>query len=354
VRDDNIRFFVENNVTAIFQQDVYTTPCGELSGLSAWLNAKLLWNPGYDEDRAIDGFLDGVYGDAAPFIREYIDMLHDKVEDENIHMNFWQGPDAEYLSDDILARADSLWNEAERAVAGNDAILERVQTDRLSVDYAVINRDMTRGGAWVVDHDGLRLGVNPAFTGRVERFCRLAERAGIVRLKEYGYTIDEFRRDIEKAVKPKKLAYQRPGKKNGSRPGISYRLYEGDWEKMPNLYALKPKKKGTLPHFSVPEEAEGDTYGYLYNGYITVPETGVYGFSARSDGYAEVTVGKKKVVRTTGNDPLRERMGYTALKEGAYPISVLFYTSEGGDRLEVFYTGPGTGKREVPGGMLSE
>ncbi len=43
VRDDNIRLLVENHVTGIFEQDVYSTLCGELSPLSGYLNAKLLW-----------------------------------------------------------------------------------------------------------------------------------------------------------------------------------------------------------------------------------------------------------------------------------------------------------------------
>ncbi len=352
-RDDDIRFFVENGVDAIFQQDVYTTPCGELSGLSAYMNAKLLWNPDYSENTIIDDYLSGVYGPAAPHIRAYIDLIHDKVERENIHMNIWQGPDAEYLSDDILAAADSLWNDAERAVSGDRDILERVQTGRLSVDYAIINRDRLRGGAWVVDQDALRLEVNPAFTERLDRFCRHATRAGIVRLKEYGYTVDEFRRDMEKAVRPKRLAYQRGSWNNGS-SGVSYRFFEGEWKKMPNLYSLTPMKRGTLPQFIIPGEAEGEVYGYLMNAQVTVPETGVYGFSARSDGYAEVTVGKEKVARTPGIDPLRERTGYTALHKGTHPVSVLFFTKEGGDRLKVFISGPGMEKREVAGELLGE
>lgn len=105
-RADNVRFFVENHVRGIFQQDIYSTGQGELSELSGYLNAKLLWNPQYDPNIAIDEFLEGVYGPASKPIREYIDMLHDRVEQENIHIGIWQGPDAEYLTDDILARAD--------------------------------------------------------------------------------------------------------------------------------------------------------------------------------------------------------------------------------------------------------
>ena len=260
IRDDNIRFFVKNNVTGIFQQDVYTTPCGELSGLSGYLNAKLLWNPEYDEDTAIDEYLDGVYGPAAAPIREYIDMLHDKVAEDNIHIGIWQGPAAEYLTDDILARSDSLWNAAENEVRTMPGVLDRVRTARLSLDYAVIANGMNRGDAWLTDHENLRLEVNPEFTGRVERFCRTADRAGVIRLKEYGYTVEEYRNDIRKKVRPRSLKYLSTVKRKTGSPGLNYRFYEGNWKKLPDFAALTPLEKGAVECFELPLDSEAEIY----------------------------------------------------------------------------------------------
>ncbi|MFC1490783.1 DUF4838 domain-containing protein [Candidatus Latescibacterota bacterium] len=199
VRDDNIRFFAENNVKGVFQQDVYTTPHGELSGLSGYLNAKLLWNPDYNEDTAINEFLKGVYGPAAEPILNYIDILHGEVESKNIHMGIWQGTDAEYLTDTILAVSDSLFDNAEKAAAHIPQVLRRVEIARLSVDYAIIARARANGTAYIVDQDNSHV-KNPDFTARVERFCTVAENAGVLRLKEYGFTIEEFRAEIETEI----------------------------------------------------------------------------------------------------------------------------------------------------------
>ena len=140
VRNDNIRFYAANNVKGIFEQDTYNTPHSELAALGGYLTAKFLWNPEYDEETAMSEFLEGYYGQAAGPIRKYIDLLHDRVERENIHVNIWVPPSHPHLTDDLLVEADKLWQQAEEAVAGDAAVLRRVQLSRMSVDYAIVER----------------------------------------------------------------------------------------------------------------------------------------------------------------------------------------------------------------------
>ncbi len=348
VRDDNIRFFVNNNVKGIFQQDVYTTPFGELSELSGYLNAKLLWNPDYDEDTAINEFLAGVYGPAAGPIREYIDIIHDKVEDDNIHIGIWQGPDAEYLTDEILTGADSLWAEAETALEDMPEVLERVRIARLSVDYAIIARDRNRGDAYIVDHEKYRLYVNPSFNQRVERFCNIAENAGVIKLREYNFTVDEFREDIEKTIKARNLEPVNPANSVQTSPGLVYRYFEGEWTKLPRFDRIKPQKTGRAEQFKLPFEGNGETYGYTFKGYIKIQRDGVYTFYTRSDGYSSISIGVNRLVNNGGRDPIRERSGFIALKSGEYPIELTFFSETGGKILEVYYEGPGMKKQEIP------
>jgi len=98
IRNDNIRFFVRHNVTGIFEQDTYNSPHSELAELGGYLTAKFLWNPDYDEDTALEEFLAGYYGKAAGPIRSYIDLLHDRPQRENIHVNIWAGPESPHLT----------------------------------------------------------------------------------------------------------------------------------------------------------------------------------------------------------------------------------------------------------------
>jgi len=343
VRSDNIRFFAEHNVTAVFQQDVYTTPHGEFSDLSAYLSAKLLWNPWYDADKAMREFLEDVYGPAAPFIQAYLDLLHDTVERENIHAGIWQRTDAAYLTDKILFAAENLWNRAEDAASGDDALLRRVRIERLSYEYARIARERTRGDAFIVDHDRFRLTVNPEFTDRLKEFCRVADDAGVVRLREYNYTVDEFRADVEKEIADRELTPLKPARASGN-GGVRWKYYTGSWKGLPNFASLRPRETGSAENISLPPADGTEIYGVVFSGRVTVPRDGVYRFFSRSDGFSSVVVGGRKIIHNGGNGHIRERSGFIALKKGVHPVTVTFYTGEGGIILDVFWSGPGFGK----------
>ena len=120
----NIRFYVAHNVKGIFEEDTYDTPQSELAALGGYVMAKCLWNPNYDANRAIDEFLDGYYGKAAGPIRAYIDLLHDRVERENIHVGIYVGTDHPHLTDELLSRPTNLWQQAEGLAAAEPEMLD--------------------------------------------------------------------------------------------------------------------------------------------------------------------------------------------------------------------------------------
>ena len=174
VRRPNTRFYIANNVTGIFEQDCYNTLGSELAELGAWLTAKFLWDPDYDEDLAMGEFLEGVYGpDAAPFIRQWINLLHDRVEQDNIHMNIWVGPDGAHLTDDLLAAGDTLWAQAEQAVWADPDRFARVRKGRMSVDYAILERALMQEKK------------TEDLARRLDRFMDALEAVGVTRLHEW-------------------------------------------------------------------------------------------------------------------------------------------------------------------------
>ncbi len=351
-RADTIRLFAEHGVKGVFQQDIYTTPNGELNGLSGYLNARLLRDPSVDADAVVREFLDGVYSPAAAPIGAYLDMIHAEASPESVHVGVWQGPDAEYLSDPVLARADSLWNEAEKAAAGSPDALERVRIARLSPDYAIICRDRLRGGAYIVDQGRRRLTVDPVFTARAERFCATAERAGVKLLREYDLTVKEFREDIAKNVRDREITLKNPISVQDPRPGLSAAYYEGSWRQLPDIGKLAPAKTAAADSFALPFQGNGTNYVCVLKGYITVPADGVYTFWSRSDGYSALTVAGEELFRNGGNDPVHERCGYIGLRAGIHPVELVYFTREGCRRLDVRWSGPGFGKSPVPAHAL--
>ena len=109
---------------------------GEFSLLRPWYGMKLLWDPDQDPLLLRRDFLQGYYGQAWEPIEQYIEMLHDKVEDENIHMHLYTNPGQGYLPDSLLDEAEALFDDAQGLVQDDPELLDRVQVARLPLVYA--------------------------------------------------------------------------------------------------------------------------------------------------------------------------------------------------------------------------
>ena len=196
--DDDIRFFVEHNVKGVYEQDTKLTPHGEMSDLGGYIMAQFLWNPEYDEDTAINEFLEAVYEDAAPQLRAYIDLLHDKVETDKIHLRCYVTPDqAKFLTDEVLAVADHLFDLAEEAVADRPDVLRRVRFARMPVDYAIVERT-ARGKLQLMQVDHPTFTVTPLsnVSRYAERFMATADEAGVKTMSERRFTLDEYAKTL--------------------------------------------------------------------------------------------------------------------------------------------------------------
>jgi hypothetical protein len=136
VLQPNIQAMVKNNVRGIFEQGCachgYST---DLNELRAYLLSKLLWDADCDIEFHKREFLEYYYGAAAPYIADYMKTLTDKVGQENIHAAIFDTTDVKYLTDDTLKILNSVFDEAERSVAGDALRLARVAKARLSVRW---------------------------------------------------------------------------------------------------------------------------------------------------------------------------------------------------------------------------
>ncbi|MCJ8014192.1 DUF4838 domain-containing protein [Paenibacillus sp. KQZ6P-2] len=139
VLQPNIQFFIRNHVKGIFEQGSYEKGGGgEFAELRAYVISKLLWDPEYNVDIAINEFLTGYYGIAAAPLRQYIDMLHDKVEQEHIHTGIYDPPTSEYLSKELIEKSAALFDRAE-ILADNEEIAYRIHIARLPIRYVQLS-----------------------------------------------------------------------------------------------------------------------------------------------------------------------------------------------------------------------
>ena len=134
VLQPNIQLFWENNVISLFEQGNRSGK-GEFASLRSYLLARLMWNPRADFDRLIDEFLTCFYGRAAPPLREYIDLMHDRIgELPDYHQGIFDPPEREFFSGQLMNRAHRLIQEALR-LADNNKIRNRVHLVEIQLDY---------------------------------------------------------------------------------------------------------------------------------------------------------------------------------------------------------------------------
>lgn len=77
VLDENMKFYVKNNVKGMYAEGNYQAAesNGEFAELRSYLLSRLMWNPDMDNyDDEMLGFCCAYYGEAGPYIKQYIDM----------------------------------------------------------------------------------------------------------------------------------------------------------------------------------------------------------------------------------------------------------------------------------------
>lgn len=136
----NLKFFMENNAFQHFQQ-ANSEPGHEFAELKTYLISKLLWDINADQDSIINEFLQGYYGKASTFIRQYIDTLQYFGQNSKVFLDIYAPPtnySKTFLSKDKIDIYSSIFDKAEEAVRNDSVYLLRVRTARLSLWFAIM------------------------------------------------------------------------------------------------------------------------------------------------------------------------------------------------------------------------
>lgn len=133
---NDIALFKKTGVVGLFYEGDYAQGGGgEMSELKAYLMAKLMWDPTRKPEPIIAEFLDGVYGKAAPLMKQWLDLLHASEREKSLHAKIYDPPTAQYLDAARIAQGFALFDQAEMAAAGDAAALDAVQRARLALEY---------------------------------------------------------------------------------------------------------------------------------------------------------------------------------------------------------------------------
>ncbi|MBT8297072.1 MAG: DUF4838 domain-containing protein [Maribacter sp.] len=201
----NIELFQNNGAKWIFEQ--HSNHPSELFELRSYVTAKLLWNQSLELDSLITIFTNGYYGEAGIFVKQYVDAIHARLQDDPDFFLFLYGDPSQafdsYLSADLLKEYSGLFDNAEKAVLDKPEILKRVRTARLGVDYAVLEacrKGLAEEYTLVVKEEGGTTKVNPIVTEILDKFNETTNQGTITLMNEMGFTVDEYLNSYAKAL----------------------------------------------------------------------------------------------------------------------------------------------------------
>lgn len=197
VLQPNIKFFADNGVNAMFEQGNREVG-GEFAALRAYLISKLLWNPDENVDTLMSDFLNGYYAAAAAPIGRYINEMRTALLASGKPLRIFGTPNeaaTSYLSPAHLERYNALFDEAERLVAKDSIVLERVRIARLPLFYAEMEqaKKTFTGERGIFKKQHGKWEVQSKYRSMIDPFTDLCNREGVTQLKEWSTTPEEYR-----------------------------------------------------------------------------------------------------------------------------------------------------------------
>lgn len=192
----NIQFLHDNGVTALFEQGNRQSG-GEFAELRAYLLTKLMWNANLNADQEMDDFLKGYYGKGSKFIKEYIELTHNRMETDKIRLTIFGTPvqaKESFLSDSLIKVYNKLFDRAEKAVAKSPEVLSRVKSARLPVYYATLEiarSEKTGPRGAFISEDGIQK-PNPTIVETLNKFTSHCISTGVTRIAEWNTVPQDY------------------------------------------------------------------------------------------------------------------------------------------------------------------
>ncbi len=108
----------------------------------------------------------------------------------------------------------------------------------------------------------------------------------------------------------------------------------------------------TIDSLHVPASITAPSFALQYNGFINVPQTGIYSFYLTCDDGGVLSVAGREVVNNDGLHAAIEKSGQIALQQGYQPFQLSFIEGGGGYKLQLLYSMDGKEKLPVPANWL--
>ena len=134
--------------------------------------------------------------------------------------------------------------------------------------------------------------------------------------------------------------------------GLTYSYHEGFYRMVNEFVQSTPVKSGVVPTFSIDVRGKEQYFGFQFNGFLKVPEDGLYTIYLAANDGARLSLDGSVLINNDGLHPLTEIYKQVSLKAGLHPILVGYFQEGGTHGFKVSWHGPGFEKQEIPASVL--
>ena len=235
------------------------------------------------------------------------------------------------LSFTLSARPDPAWDAlpapysltAEPFVSV-PAVAEDLYLFKDSSPVSIICR--TEGAEVRYTLDGSEPGADsPLYTGpfTLDRSARIAMRAFKDGMQPSDIAI----------VKAEKAVYSKASYPENMQPGCRYTYHRGIFSETADVLASPAVSRGVMERPAIEEAPDEDHFGYIFTGYIDVPEKGIYDFSLTSDDGAVLDIDGRRVVDNDGSHSAISTFGRIPLEKGLHSYRLIYLEDYEGEHL---------------------
>ena len=129
-------------------------------------------------------------------------------------------------------------------------------------------------------------------------------------------------------------------------PGCSYTYHLGEFKKAADVLASPAVSKGTMPVPSIAGAPDADHFGYVFTGYIDIPEDGLWEFALRSDDGSILEIDGRLAVNNDGSHSDYTATGQIALRKGFHSFRLVYLEDYEGQVLGWGWKSPSSDKFE--------
>ncbi|MEH6406495.1 MAG: FN3 associated domain-containing protein [Leeuwenhoekiella sp.] len=144
--------------------------------------------------------------------------------------------------------------------------------------------------------------------------------------------------DIASASFTKVESYKKPlpTEKSTLSGGISYMMYEGEWDKLPDFGEMKPDKDGKIETIDLAQITDRTAnFGLVLNTFLEFDKQGIYTFQLKGDDGVRLTVDDEVLIDHDGIHGMDLNIAELPLAVGYHKIIIEYFQKSGGLGLEL-------------------